>query len=78
MSTIELKNILIKQIAEINDFSFLEAIKTILETKVDHKIYTLSPEQDEIIRESEEDIKQGNVFTNDQVNQEFQEWLQEK
>lgn len=78
MSTIELKNILIKQIVEINDFSFLEAIKTILETKVDHKVYTLSPEQDGIIRESEKKIKQGHVFTNDQINMEFQEWLKEK
>ena len=78
MSTIKLKNILIKQIAEINDFSFLEAIKTILDTKIDHKVYTLSPEQDGVIGESEKDIRQGNVFTNDQVNEEFQEWLKEK
>ena len=78
MSTIELKNILIKQIVEINDFSFLEAIKTILDTKIDHKVYTLSPQQDGIIKESEKDIKQGNVFTNDQVYLEFQEWLTDK
>jgi len=78
MSTIELKNILIKQIVEINDFSFLEAIKTILETKVDNKVYTLSSEQIGVIEESEREIKDGNVFTNDQINQEFTEWLNEK
>ena len=75
MSTIELKNVLIKRIAEINDNSFLEALMTILDSKVDSKIYNLTPKQKYAIIESKRQIAEGEMFSNDQINQEFQEWL---
>ncbi len=77
MSTLELKNILIKRISDINDNSFLEAIMTILDSKIDSKIYKLTPQQKDAIIESKKQITNGEVFSNDQVNQEFQEWLEE-
>ncbi len=77
MSTVELKNILIKRISEINDDSFLEAIMTILDSKIDTKIYHLSPKQKDAIIESKKQVANGDVFSNDQINQEFQEWLKE-
>ncbi len=77
MSTIELKNILIKRISEINDNSFLEAIMTILDSKIDSKIYNLTPKQKDSIIESKRQVANGEVFSNDQINQEFQEWLKE-
>lgn len=78
MSTIELKNILIKRISEINDNSFLEAIMTILDSKIDTKVYQLSPEQKDAIIESKKQVANGEVFSNDQINQEFQKWLKEE
>jgi len=77
MSTLELKNILIKRISDINDNSFLEAIMTILDSKIDSKIYNLTPKQKDAIIESKRQVANGEVFSNDQVNQEFQEWLKE-
>ena len=77
MSTLELKNILIKRISEINDNSFLEAIMTILDSKIDTKIYQLTTEQKDAIIESKRQVANEEVFSNDQINQEFQEWLKE-
>ena len=75
MSTLELKNILIKKISEINDNSFLEAIMTIIDSKIDSKIYPLTAQQKDAIIESKKQVANGDVFSNDQINQEFKEWL---
>ena len=77
MSTLELKNILIKRISEINDNSFLEAIMTILDSKIDSTIYHLTPKQRDAIIKSKRQVANGEVFSNDQINQEFQKWQKE-
>ncbi len=77
MSTLELKSILIKRISEINDNSFLEAIMTILDSKVDSNIYHITPKQKDAIIESKKQVVNGEVFSNTQINQEIQEWLVE-
>ncbi len=77
MSTLELKSILIKRISEINDNSFLEAIMTILDSKIDSNIYQLTQKQQKAIIESKRQVANGELFSNDQINQEFQEWLKE-
>ncbi len=78
MSTIELKNILIKRISEIDDDSFLEAIMTILDSKIDSTVYNLTQQQKDAIIESKRQVANGEVFSNDQVNEEFQEWIREE
>ncbi len=59
MTTIELKKILLHRIAEINDISFLKAIKTILDSKTDTEVITLTTEQRNEIIESKKEIEQG-------------------
>ena len=49
MTAIELKTVPIRRISEINDFSFLKAIITILDYKTDKEILTLNPKQREEI-----------------------------
>ena len=78
MTTIELKNALIKRISEIDDKSFLEAIKTILDSKSESKVLKLTPDLIEELKKSEEDIKQGRFIDNDQLENEIEEWLNEK
>lgn len=78
MTTVELKNILIHRIAGINDKSFLEAIKTIIDTKSEKTIYNTSPEQKLKIKEGREQIANGEYFTNEQVELEINKWLKEK
>ena len=78
MSTLELKNALIHRIAEINDKSFLEAIKTILDTKAESKTLYLTPEISNEIMESKKEIEKGSYIDNHLLEKEIEEWLNEK
>ena len=78
MTTIELKNHLIHRIAGINDKSFLNAIKTIVDTKSESIIQKTTPEQRLRIKEGREQIARGEYFTNEQVELEIDQWLKEK
>jgi len=78
MTTIELKNILIHKIAAINDVSFLNAIKTIVDTKSETTIYRTSAEQRSKIEEGLKQIENGEYYTNEQVESEINKWLKEK
>ncbi len=78
MNTIELKNILIQQIATINDKPFLEAIKTILDTKSESKVINLTNEQRLEIIESRKEIEKGLFVENDKLEKEIEKWLAEK
>lgn len=78
MTTVELKNILMRQIAEINDKSILNAIKTFIESKSESTIYKTTPEQQKRIKESSKQIANGESFTNEQVELEIDKWLKEK
>ncbi len=78
MTTLELKNILIHRIAEINDKSFLTAIKTIIDTKSEATVYKTTPEQRKKIKEGRQQIAKGEYYTNEQVEMEIDQWLKEK
>lgn len=78
MNTIELKNILISRITEIDDVSFLEAIKTILDTKANsEKLKLTSLQRDEICM-SKIDIEQGRFVEHETFDKEVKKWLSEK
>jgi len=57
MTTIALKKILITRVAEINDLLFLNALKTILNTKIQSQSLSLSPEQRFEITESQKEME---------------------
>ena len=78
MNTVDLKNILIHKIAGINDKSFLTAIKTIIDSKSETTVYKTSSEQREKIIEGQEQISNGEYFTNEQVDIEIDKWLKEE
>jgi hypothetical protein len=75
MSTTALKKMLIQRISEINDKSFLEAIRKILDTKADAKTFYLTPEIIEQIKESKKEIENGLSIENDSLERESEEWL---
>lgn len=56
------------RITEINDKSLLSEINTIIETKSNSIIYKTTPEQ----------CAKGEFFTNEQVEKEIDQWLNEK
>jgi hypothetical protein len=72
MTTVDLKKHLIQRISEINDSNFLEAIKTILDTK--STVISLTAEQREEIKQSQEQVNQGLFITQDQLDEEFEKW----
>ena len=45
MSTLELRHIIIEHLSHIDDVSFLNALKTIIESKVTNDVYKLSDHQ---------------------------------
>ncbi len=78
MTTIELKKVLIHRINEINDVSFLTAIKTILDSKSGAKVIALTEEQRNEIIESRQEVKQGQYIEHELLDKKVSEWLSAK
>lgn len=78
MTTFELKTLLIHRIAEINDVSFLKALKTILDTKTESGVIQLTPDQLEDIIESKKDIEKGLFVENNVLEKQVYQWLNAK
>lgn len=78
MSDVELKKELIQRINSIQDRSFLNAIKTILDSKSQSEVLILSPEQKSEIQASIEDVENGKFISQSELDKEFEEWLNEK
>lgn len=75
MTSLELKKLLIHRIAEINDVSFLKAIKTILDSKTQNKIMSLTQEQRFEIIESKKEIEKGLYIEQSELDKEVGKWL---
>jgi hypothetical protein len=78
MTAIELKKILVHRIAEINDVSFLNAIKTILDTKTQSRTISLTEKQRLEINESKIEMKKGFLVEQFELDKEFDKWLNAK
>lgn len=78
MTAIELKNVLVHRIAEIDDISFLQAIKTILDSKTEAKAFTLTLEQRDEIMASKKEIEKGLFISHEELDKEVSEWLSAK
>jgi hypothetical protein len=78
MTTIALKKLLINRIAEIDDVPFLNALKTILDTKTQTQTLSLTPEQRFEIIESQKEIKSGLFVEQVELDKEFNKWLSGK
>jgi len=78
MTAIDLKNVLIHKIAAIDDISFLEAIKTILDSKTSKEILTLSDKQRDDIISSKKEIYNGLFIDQNDLDKEIKGWLNAK
>ena len=78
MTRIELQNLLIHRISEINDISFLEAIKTILDSKSEAAVLPLTVDQRDEILASKKEIEQGLSIENTVLEDEIAGWLKAK
>ena len=75
MTAFELKTFLIHRIAEINDISFLRALKTILDTKTESGVIQLTQEQLDDIIESKKEIEKGMLVENSVLDKQVRQWL---
>ena len=78
MSTIELRHNIIEKLSLIDDDSFLKAIKTIIDSKVNEGVYKLSDFQKKRINSGREQLKKGQSISNDVLRKEFDQWLNTK
>lgn len=78
MSTTELRHIINEHLSHIEDVSFLNAIKTILESKASDGIYKLSDFQRKRIDLAREQLKKGQTISNDAIQEEVNQWLNTK
>jgi predicted transcriptional regulator len=78
MKTAELKNILIHRISEIDDVSFLEAIRTILDSKTEKEVISLTEAQLDDIRASKKEIAEGLFVEQEDLDKDVAKWLSGK
>ncbi len=77
MSITELQQKLINKISITNDVDLLEDIYSFIGIDEEvGKFYTLSDKQILNIEQSQQQIKDGNYFSNDDVNKEIDQWLE--
>jgi hypothetical protein len=78
MSTIELRHHIIEKLSLIEDDSFLKAIQTIVESKVNQGIYKLSDFQKKRVESGRDQLKKGHSISNDVLQKEIDQWLNTK
>ena len=78
MSPVELRDYIIEKLSYIDDISFLKAIKTIVESKADEKVYQLSDFQKKRIEASREQVKKGQTISAEALDKEVVQWLNSK
>lgn len=78
MSTIELRHIITEHLSHIDDVSFLNALKTIIESKVSEGLYKLSDYQKERVELSRKELLKGQTVTHELLQKEIDQWLSSK
>jgi len=75
MTTIELKKRVLKKIESLNEDYVLEEVLALIEFETSSESIKLSSEQKSAIDEARTQIKRGEVYTNEEVDNEIDQWL---
>ena len=78
MSTVELRVVINEYLSRIDDASFLNAIKTIIESKFNEGTYKLSDEQKKRIEKGRDQLSEGRTVSDELVQKEIDQWLNTK
>lgn len=76
MSTVELREKVIKRLESVDDY-LLKEVLNLIEFETNDSVYKLSDSQKLSIDESRKQIKEGNTYTNEEVDKEMDAWLSE-
>lgn len=75
MSTVELRQLIAEHLARIEDATFLNAIKTIIESKVSEVEYELSDFQIKRVEAARNELKSRKTISHSDVQREIDQWL---
>jgi len=78
MSKVELRHIITEHLSHIDDAAFLNAIKTIIESKVSEGEYQLSDFQKNRIDLARNELKNKKTVSHNEVQKEIDQWLNTK
>lgn len=78
MTAIQLKKLLVHRISEINDVSFLKALKTILDSKTDAEVLKLTKDQRQEIMQSKKEIQEGLSMDHETLDKKVAKWASAK
>lgn len=77
MNKPDIKEKLIEEIKQVDNVHLLEVLYDILINEAGEKVYILNEEQISAIEEARVQYKKGEIFTNEEVDRETEEWLKE-
>ncbi len=75
MGTVELRQIIAEHLSHIDDPAFLDAIKTIVESKVAEGEYKLSDYQKSRLASARAELKQKQTVSHEELQKEIDQWL---
>jgi hypothetical protein len=78
MTTVEIRRTITERLSQIDDISFLKAIKTIVESKVKEDTYKLSDFQKKRIKSGHEQMKKGQTISDSALQKDVRQWLSSK
>lgn len=73
MTLIELKKSIHKKIDDLDDPDFLELVNKLIQNK--DKVFEIPEHMKEGVRQGENDIKNGDVFTMEDFEKKYSQWL---
>lgn len=78
MTTLEIKKEIIQKLQAIEDISFLEAVKKIVDTKADEEIFYINEDLEKQLMERDKNMDKENSIGNDDLFNETEKWLSER
>ena len=75
MSNNGLRDDIIKNLTQIEDSNFLNALKLLIDSKVNDGVFSLSRLQKERVKQGRVRIKEGETLSHEEVQREMDKWL---
>ncbi|MCC8360099.1 hypothetical protein [Salinimicrobium sediminilitoris] len=77
MNKLEIREKLIAEIKQVENLHLLKVLYDILSAETGEKFYNLNRDQISAIEEAKQQYKEGEFFTNEEVDRETEEWLKQ-
>ena len=75
---LQLKLDVINKITELKEIRVIREIKKLLDFELDEDFFLLSKQQENRIAEARKEYANGEISSNEEVNKEIEQWLNEK